>query len=141
MPISFTKNLIEFETYIKNYIVEKTWKRSIKEISIMHLKEDWKLKSENLSITNLPIKFNEYLINTIKYLKPFLKINDELLPKIIQYFVQSLLSFIDCLHELSYPSFNNDLSVINNNNSFNLLKNIDDLNDFGSNNNNGKINF
>jgi hypothetical protein len=68
MPLIFTNSLTEFEKHIKKFIVEKTWKRCIKEISIMHLDENWKIISENLSITNTPLKFFDYLKNTINYL-------------------------------------------------------------------------
>ncbi|EFC46828.1 predicted protein [Naegleria gruberi] len=127
IPKKFISNFGEYTNLMTRYIVNEIWNRTIMEISRFHKLENWKTISETLTITELPLKFQEFVIKTLSLLRPFMSKgsihNSELVSEVEKYLLECIQVFADCFHELSFRQLSsNNNSIMNSANSNNSGK-------------------
>jgi hypothetical protein len=76
IPTVFLSALGDYAQGLRKFIIEETWSRSIREIAKFYVHEDWTNINEKLSITQLPIRFKDHVLQTVNLLKPFIRPDD-----------------------------------------------------------------
>ena len=106
IPKKYISHFDEFTDLMTRYMVHEIWNRTIGEVSRFYVLEKWKPISETLTITELPLKFQDFIIKTLSLLRPLVSkgnvFKQDLVSEIEKHFMQCLKVFADNYHELSF---------------------------------------
>ncbi|KAL9645591.1 hypothetical protein ABK040_000654 [Willaertia magna] len=108
---NFIKEFIDFNDLMIRFMINETFNRSIDEITIFYNRENWNTISESLTITELPLQFQDFILKTLKIIKLDFNYDNNLILEIENYLLDSINTFADCFHELAFDYLSNDKNL------------------------------